>query len=390
VLQEVDRSIFPFRSPANDWLNNALAQVIAAGDSAEGGGGLLSVINHWLGEMGKAGDAWAVMFNKDGLDRREAPINIDAAAISPGAYRALAAELAGQAETLSGVTADVDGVRWRFDDGAVVFDGARRIALPFARFTKAVEIHRTIQFMNDYIGGQALVTARDRRGRVIRQIERNLYLPQPNYTALGGGVTIDVTKIESVTYGPRRQRMFWKTVRSENDSAIADDGVVTFEALGEDTLVTIWGRQHFRLPPLWAAIDQTLSAPVKRVLVSEAYGRFFQRTFANLEAVAEGREVRIGKPPRSPEAPAPLPIERLADFAQRLQGGESLDLSRLMKGVVAPEREGRPRPIRVDPDGFHHFQGEIATATSESPVRSGLSAIWRDLSHAARIDAGAP
>ena len=51
--------------------------------------------------------------------------------------------------------------------------------------------------MNDYAGGRALATARDERGRVTRQIERNLYLPQPNYTALGGGVTIDVTKIET-------------------------------------------------------------------------------------------------------------------------------------------------------------------------------------------------
>src|SRR6185369_3771043 len=98
-----------------------------------------------------------------------------------------------------------------------------------------VPIHRSIQFMNDYAGGRAFVTRRDRRGRVLRQIERNLYLPQPNYTALGGGVTIDVTKIELVDYAPRRRRMFWKTVKSENGSALADDGIVTFEALGADT-----------------------------------------------------------------------------------------------------------------------------------------------------------
>jgi len=388
ILQKVDRELFPFRDPANDWLNEALADLAAAG---EGGGALITLLNLWLGELGKAALAWGILFDKDALSRRDAPINIDPGAFSLADYRALAGELGGRSALLSGLAIGAEGLRWRFDDGAVEFDGARRIAQPFARFVEAVEIGRTIQFMNDYIGGDTLVTGRDRRGRVTRQIERNLYLPQPNYTALGGGVTIDVTKIEAMEYQPRRQRMFWKTVRSENDSAIADDGVVTFEALGEDTLVTIWGRQHFRLPPLWAAIDRELSPAIKRALVTEAYDRFFRRTFGNLEAVAEGRDVRIGRPASDDPAGEPLPIKRLESLARSVGAGAEggFDLAGLVKGLIAPSSEARPEPLRIDADGFRHFQGAPPAARPAARATSALAGVFRELEFAAKVDAGA-
>ena len=247
-----------------------------------------------------------------------------------------------------------------------------------------MEIHRTIQYMNDYIGGQALATRRDKQGRVTRQVERNLYLPQPNYTAIGGGVAIDVTKIETIEYAPRRQRMFWKTVKSENDSAIADDGVVTFEALGEDTLVTIWGRQHFRLPPIWAAIDQGLDPAMKRTLVSQAYGQFFNRTFANLEAVSEGRDVRIGKPWSDAPEGEPLPVERLSGFVRKLQSEGRLDVPAALKGAVRASAE--IKPLRIDADGFRYF--DAGAFSAPAPARSPLESAMRDLRHAARVDAG--
>ena len=380
VLQQVDRDIFPFKDPANDWLNKALSGLAAAGgDSA-----LLTLANIWLGELGKAAETYGVMIDKDALRRREASINIDPTKLRAADYDGLPAELLGQAALLRGVPADADGVRWRFDDGAVLFDGARRIAQPFEDFAASVEIHRTIQYMNDYIGGQALATRRDKQGRVTRQVERNLYLPQPNYTAIGGGVAIDVTKIETIEYAPRRQRMFWKTVKSENDSAIADDGVVTFEALGEDTLVTIWGRQHFRLPPIWAAIDQGLDPAMKRTLVSQAYGQFFNRTFANLEAVSEGRDVRIGKPWSDAPEGEPLPVERLSGFVRKLQSDGRLDVPAALKGAVRASAE--IKPLRIDADGFRHF--DAGAFSAPAPARSPLESAMRDLLHAARVDAG--
>ena len=380
VLQQVDRDIFPFKDPANDWLNKALSGLAAAGgDSA-----LLTLANIWLGELGKAAETYGVMIDKDALRRREASINIDPTKLRAADYDGLPAELLGQAALLRGVPADANGVRWRFDDGAVLFDGARRIAQPFEDFAASVEIHRTIQYMNDYIGGKALETRRDKQGRVTRQVERNLYLPQPNYTAIGGGVAIDVTKIETIEYAPRRQRMFWKTVKSENDSAIADDGVVTFEALGEDTLVTIWGRQHFRLPPIWAAIDQGLDPAMKRTLVSQAYGQFFNRTFANLEAVSEGRDVRIGKPWSDAPEGEPLPVERLSGFVRKLQSEGRLDVPAALKGAVRASAE--IKPLRIDADGFRYF--DAGAFSAPAPARSPLESAMRDLRHAARVDAG--
>jgi uncharacterized protein (DUF362 family) len=388
MLQQVDRALFPFREPANAWLNTALADVMATTDASPGGASLLTFFNALLGEWAKAGEAWSVMFQKDALRQREASINIGPEGITEADYNDLAAQMVPQSDLLRGIAPDSQGIRWRFDDGAVVFDGARRFPIPFSRFAGAVDIHRVIQFMNDYIGGQALVTARDGDGRPIRQIERNLYLPQPNYTALGGGVVIDVTKIETLEYHPGWQRMVWKTVKSENQSAAADDGVVTFEALGDDTLVTIWGRQHFRLPAAWAALDASLDPTVKRALVSEAYARFFQRTFANLEAVAEGRDVRIGKPWREETAGEPLPVERLAGLTRRLSGDGGFDLGAMLKGVVAGRADALPAPIHIDADGFRHFDGAALAKPTNETSASPMAAILRDLGRAARIDAG--
>jgi hypothetical protein len=201
---------------------------------------------------------------------------------------------------------------------------------------------------------------------------------------------IDVTKVETVDYAPGRQRMFWKTVKSENGSAIADDGIVTFEALGDDTLVTIWGRQHFCLPPLWAALDRELTPAVKRALVSDAYHRFFDRTFANLEAVAEGRDVSIGRPWSDAPEGEPQPVEWAAETLRRVQADERLDLVGAVKSVLRRPRRALAEPLHVDADGFRHFAAP--SSPSQPPALPGASAIssaLADLRHAAWVDAGA-
>lgn len=386
ALQQVDRDLFPFRHAANDWLNGALADVAATGETGVEGAELLTLTNLLVADLEKAGSAWSVNFDKDRLRRRDVPLDVDPASLARRDYEALRRELAPQLELLRGVPADAGGVRWRFDDGAVVFDGARRFPLPYDAFTAATPIHRTIQFMNDYVGGCAEVTARDRKGRVIRQLERNLYLPQPNYTALGGGVTIDVTKIELVDYAPDRQRMFWKTLHSANGSALVDDGVVTFERAGPDTLVTIWGRQQFVLPPLWAAIDRQLAPTAKRALVDAAYGRFFDRTFANLEAVAEGRDVRLGRPWTDASEGEPLPVEWAEDTLKRFTPKGGLDLTGIVRSALG--RDIAPAvPARIDADGFRHFQAPPLRPLAE-PAAAPAARLLRDLGQALRIDTG--
>ena len=378
LLQVVDRSLFPFTNPANDRANAALAPLFD-GEGAP----LLAIANLWLAEAGAVQRAWATHFGKDSLLRHDAPVNIDIASLG-NAFDGLAAELLPLAQLLRGVPADETGLRWRLHDGAVLFDGVRRFPIPFPAFVDAVPIHRTIANMNDYIGGSAIAVAHDAEGRVVRQVERNLYLPQPNYTVLFGGDVIDVTKIETVSYGPRRGQMVWKTVRSANDSALADDGIVTFEALGEDTVVTIWGRQQFRLPPLLAAIDLDLWPALKKVLVTDAYRRFFRRTFANLEAVAEGRDVRIGRDWAVDEEP--LPIERLTGFVTTLGDGDGLGALEWIKSLGV-RADAPPEPVRTDELGFRHFAG--APVSARPTARRLVRELAADLRHAARVDAGA-
>lgn len=379
LLQRVDRDLFPFSNPANDRINAALAPFF---DGAENGR-LLAVFNLWLGQLGAAQRAWATHNDKDSLRRIDAPVNIDPDAIADVQFDGVAGELMPLTRLLRGVPADTTGLRWRTHDGAILFDGARRYPIPFDTFVGAVEIRRTIEHMNDYIGGGTIIVARNGVGHVTRQIERNLYLPQPNYTTLFGGEIIDVTKIEAIDYASHHQRMVWKTVKSANDSAIADDGIVTFEALGDDTLVTIWGRQLFRLPPLLAAIDLDLFPALKHALVTDAYRRFFRRTFANLEAVAEGRDVRIGR--AWAEEGEPLPVERLTEFLTTISEGGDHDVLAWIK-LLGRRADVAEEPIQTDDDGFRHFQG--APRRTAASGRGFMGEVAADLRQAARVDAG--
>ena len=46
-----------------------------------------------------------------------------------------------------------DGLRWRYIDSAVVFHYTRTVGIEFDAFVQSVNVARTIQFMNDYLGG---------------------------------------------------------------------------------------------------------------------------------------------------------------------------------------------------------------------------------------------
>ena len=73
--------------------------------------------------------------------------------------------------------------------------------------------------MHDYIGGRSIPTGLDSQGRCIHQLERTVFLPQPNTSLLFLGRGIDVTKIELITYGADVQKLIWRTLLSDNKSA---------------------------------------------------------------------------------------------------------------------------------------------------------------------------
>ena len=105
-----------------------------------------------------------------------------------------------------------DELRWRYVEKAVVFSYTRCLPIDFNLFVQRVDVARTIQFMNDYIGGVSCRWIYDQAARPIRQAERNIYLPQPNYLVLYQGKPIDVSKLEVVEYAAERHRLYWKTI----------------------------------------------------------------------------------------------------------------------------------------------------------------------------------
>jgi uncharacterized protein (DUF362 family) len=401
-LQVTDAELFPFRNPIDARLNATLSPAFANVDGDRGALTLLVGLQYLLAGIHDLLEAYRILADKDALRQREVPLGLDPTALPADAWDAVITELSALRPLLASRPADPSGLRWCDLEKAVLFEIARTIPVPFEEFTGRVDVSRTIQYMNDYIGGVAVPVAVDDRGRVTRQAERNLYLPQPNYLVLSQGDVIDVTKLECAEYGSDRHVMYWKTIRSENGSAEFDDGIVTFERLGEDTRVAIFGRQLFRLPPFWEAVNLDRFPTLKGELVVHAYTTFFDRTFANLEAVVEGREIRIGRPwadPPTPSESEPRPVdvwgERLTRLADRYGG--------LLKGdllAAAPGRSG-PAPLRIDEHGFRHFapaDGRAATSGGVTPsddvrerlarfVSEGLAAFGRDLEEALRLDA---
>jgi uncharacterized protein (DUF362 family) len=359
-LQAVDDGLFPFREALDAKANALLAPLAAQLDDEPALVALLAGASHLLGWTGQAVFAGQVLGDKDAIRRSEAPVPIDPADVSEADFAAVVADAGDWLPLLDGLEPGKDGLKFRRVGGAVIFQVSRETPFPFAVYAARFEVHRAIQLMNDYIGGQSLAVARDARGRPTRQIERNLYLPQPNYIALSGGPVIDVTKLEVAEYGPGAHRMWWKTVGSENGSATADDGLVEVVAArrGRATRVTISGRQAFVLPPLAEALKLHLQPELQAKLTAQAYGVFAERTFANFEAVVEGRDPRIGRDWALRPADDPRPVEQLARWIEQAQAGEG------PFGFVADwmtAKESKTQRV-VDELGFTHVRPASAPA----------------------------
>jgi hypothetical protein len=302
----------------------------------------------------------------------ERPLNLNLKIYSPADYEKSKAYMEPLEQIAFDAPPDTDGLRWRYLDNSVLFYCSRRLPIPFADFVERVDISRAVRMMNDYIGGACVPVVRDAQGRVTHQAERNLYLPQPNYVALSGGQPIDVSKLEFITYAGNEHKIFWRTVKSENDTARFDDGAVAFVKAGDDeTLVTIAARQEFILPAFWQMMNLDLIPAVKDYLVLDAYRNFFIRTLANFEAAFEGREYRAGRPWPDPANDAvgepALPTERLSAAAQRLAGDARAAMDRLTSGLsLSPSR---PAPVEVDEHGFSHFApAEESQAPKPKPL----------------------
>jgi hypothetical protein len=306
----------------------------------------VSLIGNGLATAGESVAAWRANFNKDNVRRVAVPLGFDPQRYHASDYRQIPKYLSGLTALLGAAPRQEPWLHWCYFDRSVLFSIEHVAHAEYADWIARVDVAQGISMMADYLGGRIVPVSRDDRDRVTMQAERNIYLPQPNYLAFWGGKPIDVCKIELVEYRPDHCRLSWRTVLSPNDSALYDDGMLTFADNGDGrTRITISGRQQFRLPPFWEAVDLDRYPEVKNPLVTDAYRRFFSATFDNFEACYEGRPHRIGADALPPSSV--FPTQALSTY---------LDIAREWLNERGATRE----PYQVDEDGFRHFPGTKA------------------------------
>ena len=369
-LQHLDSDLFPLKSPIDTQINGFLAEFFRDTDTSQTSRWLLIAANLLLGVLGHALECYRVLFDKDALRQKAVGLGLDLDGVKREEFDLLYHELL-QLEVLAAEAPEAaPGFRWRYLDEAILFSYSRVLPIAFNTFVDRVDVARTIQYMNDYLGGVVVALERDHAGRPVRQAERNLYLPQPNYMVLYHGKSIDVTKLEVVEYRLDRHRLFWKTIRSENASATFDDGIATFSRCPEGTTVTIMGRQLFTLPPFWQMIDLNLVPDIKAALVNHAYLIFFDRTVANFESLVEGRSIRLGRradePHRSEMDRLVALLEPAGEIIGPLLGSLGLGTDRKHASTGIP-----------DPDGFVHMRPGAALSAEKAAAPAWVQDITR-------------
>ncbi len=390
-FQEVDREFFPFKEIVHDRANAAVRKIL--GGAAGDGGALLAAIvtNYALATAHHSAETLRTVFAKERLRWRETGLGFDPAAHTLADYEAAAPYMEQWERIVAQTPPEPGGLRWRTIDGSVVFAVAQVLPIPFQRWCKRVDIAKSVQSMNDYIGGACVSVARDARGRVTHQAERNIYLPQPNWMAFFGGDCIDVCKLEHVRYGANEQRIYWRTIASANHSAEFDDGIVGFARAGSGkTEVKIIARQKFALPLIWQAVNMDLFPAIKNVLVVQAYENYFRGTLRNFQAQYDGQPHRIGQPWDPLDGENQSAVESLlallgmkpADF-EKLAGG--------LRGVpagFAAERSSGPVAPEIDAHGFRHFPGGGAAPDAFTGALSEGRGFLAGLAGALRKDLG--
>jgi uncharacterized protein (DUF362 family) len=366
AVARVNRELFPFLDPRLASLNAALSPFYARADD---GAAALAVVSGSLQQLAAAGDAalaLQTLLDKDGVERRVVSLDFDESAYAPADYAAVVHYLAPLEALVLGAEVDAHGLRHRYLDGSLVFEYSRVLAAPFTSFVERTPIERAITYMNDYVGGCAVPIEHDAQGRVVRQAERTIFLPQPGWMVLYGGKPIDVGKLEIVRRGEREQKIYWRTVKSSNGSADFDDGSVTFaEAPGGGTRVTIVARQRFTLPPALQAARLDLNPELKTAIELWAYRSYFDRTMNNFEAGYEGREFRVGRAPR-PEGDPLAPLQEALRSPAINRGLAAL--TKLSAGAVQALRR-IPAARATDELGYQHYLAEDAEA-ARLPAKS--------------------
>lgn len=378
VLQPTDREHFGFRDVVVDQISATVLGQLDRVTDWRVRDWIETLLASALNVLAASRFAVASSVTKGDVVQSEAPITLDLDSLAENEFSQTARIVATQERALDGAAEDARGFRFRTVNGHIHFAASRLLPIAFDEFVDRVDVSASIRHMNDYVGGSWIVVQPDKRGRALRQVERNVYLPQPNWTGLFGGDVIDVEKIEQMAYTRDRHEIRWRTVLSPNGSAESDDGTVVFERTPAGQVqVRIFARQRFRLPATLAVVHIEQWPRVHRELAADAYARFFDGTIANFRASFEGRPYRIGKRAR----PAGV-IAEGSDLRALLSGAMAI-VSRVFGWVPSASGSSSPgnavEPLFLDEWGFAHFAGAnvpAVVATSgrvNAPLNTALT-----------------
>ena len=304
------------------------------------------------------------------LTRRHFGLNVPPETVGEHEFEVLRAHTAPLEDQLGALAddAEVEHVETT-PNGDFVAVHTRNLAVDYDDFVAQFDIALSMRYLNGYLGGSAIPLATAERGRVVRQLERTVYLSQPPFLSWFGSDSIDVTKIEEFERTGDREAIYWHTLASENQSARVDDGVLAVRRRADGSLrVAIAVRQRFSVPPALRFLEAQPFDAARMSLARDGYQTFFRNTIANLEAVYEGRDPLVGRWPDSPEGDTG--IESLEQLVERIVGraarvARTLNDSARQIGVprrVSPH-DGREYEERVDERGFRHYR----IAEAESP-----------------------
>ncbi|MBS1955186.1 MAG: DUF362 domain-containing protein [Cyanobacteria bacterium SZAS-4] len=384
IFQQVQTSLFPISDPLHRVILNELY-----GEGQRGYGELVPLhllCNSLLSSACYLGEAINIVANKDEIVQRIANINVDPNHVKLKNFLPMAKALAAELAELELVKSDEDGFRAVCHGSMIKFEITQRFLVDFETFTERVAVENSMQFLNDYIGGSSLPLKYNRSERVSHQIERTIYLPQPNFVVSEALRYLDVTKIEYITFKKEQQRFYWKTIFSENNSAIRDDGIVTFKREGDCTDVTISSVQQLTLPPLWESYFNSLPLVNQSTLTTKNYKRFFLQTMANLEALLEGRSIRIGKTCE----------QNFAGLSAFLADHPLVQLTTLLKKIVESTSTATSHRVPfdvlgIDECGFKHLKAvKNVSTSSEQETKSTRELFWKviaQMSDASLLDA---
>ncbi len=356
-LQQVDTDIFPFKNVADAQINKFLSPITKNIDTHPLAYSALVALNYTLGGIQQFIEGWQTVFDKEKIYRQNTELGFDVNEFSPPDFEAIENYILPLAQLVAFTLPDANGIKWRYIDGSVLFEYSRTLPYDYKFFISKVDIAQAVQYMFDNIGGARIPVKTNDKEQVIYQAERDIYLPQPNWMVVFGGKPIDVCKIEIIRHNPANQSILWRTVKSLNQSAEFDDGLVSFSAKQKGiTEIKIVARQKFALPLFWQVFNMDYLPAMKDALVSDSYLSFFTRTIANFEAACEGRNPRLGKTP-DPEwgengiVNHPLEAEQFKNLFAAFSG---LAEKFMKKQNVFLKNNS----LQKDEDGYVHFEGE--------------------------------